>query len=166
MADAKPRDKVKKQIPLRVSATLYDELARWAEDEFRSINGQIEYLLTECVKQRKKSFTNQEDQICSFWVSYARFAQCIQVSYMREFHKYFENTKKYIAFPDETCYNNIRRSGTRFQAGCFRLEIGNLRLLAPDNWQGVFISSRRGDRHSQIEMPARADMFVQKGSGN
>ncbi|MDC7291059.1 hypothetical protein NXH76_25045 [Blautia schinkii] len=61
MADAKPRDKVKKQIPLRVSATLYDELARWAEDEFRSINGQIEYLLTECVKQRKKSFTNQED---------------------------------------------------------------------------------------------------------
>lgn len=56
MADVKPKDKAKKQIPLRVSATLYDELARWAEDEFRSINGQIEYLLTECVKQRKKSF--------------------------------------------------------------------------------------------------------------
>lgn len=61
MADAKPKDKAKKQIPLRVSAALYDELARWAEDEFRSINGQIEYLLTECVKQRKKSFTDQED---------------------------------------------------------------------------------------------------------
>lgn len=56
MADPKPKEKAKKQIPLRVSATLYDELARWAEDEFRSINGQIEYLLTECVKQRKKSF--------------------------------------------------------------------------------------------------------------
>ena len=25
-----------------------------AEDDFRSVNGQIEYLLTECVKQRKK----------------------------------------------------------------------------------------------------------------
>lgn len=55
MADSKPKDKAKKQIPLRVSASLYDELARWAEDDFRSINGQIEFLLTECVKKRKKS---------------------------------------------------------------------------------------------------------------
>lgn len=47
--------KGKKQVPLRLSASLYDELARWAEDDFRSINGQIEYLLTECVKHRKKS---------------------------------------------------------------------------------------------------------------
>ena len=45
----------KKQIPLRVSAKLYDALASLAEDDFRSINGQIEYLLTECVKQRKKN---------------------------------------------------------------------------------------------------------------
>lgn len=44
----------KKQIPLRVSAKLYQQIAAWAEDDFRSINGQIEYLLTECVKQRKK----------------------------------------------------------------------------------------------------------------
>ena len=29
------------------------DLAQWAEDEFRSVNGQIEYLLTECVKHRK-----------------------------------------------------------------------------------------------------------------
>ena len=43
----------KKQIPLRISAKLYAELERWAEDEFRSVNGQIEYLLTECVKYRK-----------------------------------------------------------------------------------------------------------------
>ena len=42
----------KKQIPLRVSPKLYDALAKWAEDDFRSINGQIEYLLTECVKKR------------------------------------------------------------------------------------------------------------------
>lgn len=45
----------KKQIPLRVSADLYEEIARWAEDDFRSINGQIEYLLTECIRQRKKT---------------------------------------------------------------------------------------------------------------
>ncbi len=44
----------KKQIPLRVSKNLYDELSRWADDEFRSINGQIEYLLTEAVKKRKR----------------------------------------------------------------------------------------------------------------
>lgn len=51
---AKPENE-KKQIPLRVSAKLYAALASWAEDDFRSINGQIEYLLTECVKQRKKN---------------------------------------------------------------------------------------------------------------
>ena len=48
-------EKTKKQIPLRVSETLYNQLAAWAEDDFRSINGQIEYLLTECVRQRKKN---------------------------------------------------------------------------------------------------------------
>lgn len=45
----------KKQIPLRLSEKLYDSIAQWAEDDFRSVNGQIEYLLTECVKQRKKN---------------------------------------------------------------------------------------------------------------
>ena len=44
----------KKQIPLRISARLYNELAAWAEEEFRSVNGQIEFLLHECVEQRKK----------------------------------------------------------------------------------------------------------------
>ncbi len=48
-------DNGKKQIPLRVSEKLFDAIASWAEDDFRSINGQIEYLLTECVKQRKKN---------------------------------------------------------------------------------------------------------------
>lgn len=45
----------KKQVPLRISESLFIELSRWADDDFRSINGQIEYLLTECVKQRRKS---------------------------------------------------------------------------------------------------------------
>lgn len=50
MSDKQP----KKQVPLRISAELYIELERWAEDDFRSINGQIEYLLTECVRYRKR----------------------------------------------------------------------------------------------------------------
>ena len=45
---------VKKQVPLRLSPKLYDALAAWAEDDFRSINGQIEFLLTECVRQHRK----------------------------------------------------------------------------------------------------------------
>ena len=45
----------KKQVPLRISAKLFEEISAWAEDYFRSVNGQIEYLLTECVRQRKKN---------------------------------------------------------------------------------------------------------------
>ena len=45
----------KKQVPLRLSPKLYAAIAAWAEDDFRSVNGQIEYLLTECVRQRKKN---------------------------------------------------------------------------------------------------------------
>ena len=45
----------KKQLLLRISGKLYNDLAAWAEDDFRSVNGQIEYLLTQCVKERKKS---------------------------------------------------------------------------------------------------------------
>ena len=50
---ATPKDKDKKQVLLRLSPSLWQDLAQWAEDDFRSINGQIEYLLTECVKRRK-----------------------------------------------------------------------------------------------------------------
>ena len=49
------KDNKKKQIPLCLSNKLYDAIAAWAEDDFRSVNGQIEYLLTECVRQRKKN---------------------------------------------------------------------------------------------------------------
>ncbi len=53
------KDNEKKQILLRLSPTLWKELAAWAADDFRSINGQIEYLLTECVRQRKKKKTTE-----------------------------------------------------------------------------------------------------------
>ncbi len=50
----KKAESARKQIVLRLSPTLWDEIAAWAEEDFRSINGQIEYLLTEAVRQRRK----------------------------------------------------------------------------------------------------------------
>lgn len=50
----KEKEKARKQVLLRLSPSLWEELAAWAEDDFRSINGQIEYLLSECVRNRKK----------------------------------------------------------------------------------------------------------------
>ena len=53
----------KKQVPLRLNEKLYNAIAQWAEDDFRSINGQIEYLLTECVRQRKKNGRDVSDSL-------------------------------------------------------------------------------------------------------
>ncbi len=61
MADKEKMEKAaKKQLPLRLSSSLYNDLAQWAEDDFRSINGQIEFLLTECVRWRKKQPKKEE----------------------------------------------------------------------------------------------------------
>ena len=51
---AKEREKAKKQVLLRLSPSLWDDIAAWAEDDFRSINAQIEFLLTEAVRRRNK----------------------------------------------------------------------------------------------------------------
>lgn len=53
----------KKQVPLRLSPKLYAAIAAWAEDDFRSVNGQIEYLLTECIRQRKKNGRYVSDEL-------------------------------------------------------------------------------------------------------
>jgi hypothetical protein len=39
----------RKTIPLRLTPKMYDEVSRWAEDEFRSVNGQIEFILREAL---------------------------------------------------------------------------------------------------------------------
>lgn len=49
----KQKEKEKKQILLRLAPSLWNDIAKWAEDDIRSINGQIEYILTEAVRQRK-----------------------------------------------------------------------------------------------------------------
>lgn len=56
------KDKTKKQVLLRLSSSLWEELAVWAEDDFRSINAQIEYLLTDCVRKRRNGkFVDKQD---------------------------------------------------------------------------------------------------------
>ncbi len=42
----------KKSILLRLSPSLYQKIAAWAEEDFRSVNGQIEYLLSECASKK------------------------------------------------------------------------------------------------------------------
>ena len=52
----KAKEGAKKQIVLRLSPSLWDEIAAWAEEDFRSINSQIEYLLTAAFRGRKKNW--------------------------------------------------------------------------------------------------------------
>ena len=44
----------RKAFPLRISPKLYEELRKWADSEFRSVNGQIEFLLEQAVRTRLK----------------------------------------------------------------------------------------------------------------
>ena len=53
-----PDNKSTKQLLLRISPSLYAKIARMAEDDFRSVNGEIEYLLTSAVRQRGLSDEN------------------------------------------------------------------------------------------------------------
>ncbi len=41
----------KKAYPLRISADVLDAVQRWAEDELRSVNAQIEYVLREALRK-------------------------------------------------------------------------------------------------------------------
>ncbi len=48
----------RKAFPLRIDAELYEELRSWAEQEMRSVNGQIEYLLRQAVQARRGTSKN------------------------------------------------------------------------------------------------------------
>ncbi len=52
---------IKKQIPLRLSNNLYEKLTEWAAEDFRSLNGQIEYLLHLCVIKKYYSGSSKKD---------------------------------------------------------------------------------------------------------
>ena len=45
----------RKSFLLRIDPELWRELERWAQDELRSVNGQVEYLLKQAVQKRKHS---------------------------------------------------------------------------------------------------------------
>ena len=44
----------KKAYPLRIGADVLDALQRWADDELRSVNGQIEYILREALRKARR----------------------------------------------------------------------------------------------------------------
>jgi hypothetical protein len=47
-------DESRKAFLLRISPDLWRELEAWAQADFRSVNGQIEFLLRDAVRQRKR----------------------------------------------------------------------------------------------------------------
>jgi hypothetical protein len=52
--------KTRKAFLLRMDPALYDALESWAQQELRSLNGQIEYLLKEAVARRRKAQLENE----------------------------------------------------------------------------------------------------------
>jgi len=53
----------KKNFVLRLSPKMHAELTKWADEEFRSLNGQIEYILAEAIKKRtKKDFVETDKE--------------------------------------------------------------------------------------------------------
>ena len=51
----------RKKFLLRISPELREELNRWAAQEFRSVNGQIEFLLQRAVDEQKKRRRREDD---------------------------------------------------------------------------------------------------------
>lgn len=54
----------KKAYPLRINAQVLDAVQRWADDELRSVNAQIEYVLREALRKQgrlKKPDENADD---------------------------------------------------------------------------------------------------------
>lgn len=45
---------VKKRLLLRIDPQLHDELRKWADDDLRSINSQIEFLLKKAIAKNRK----------------------------------------------------------------------------------------------------------------
>lgn len=44
----------KKPVLIRLSPVTYQALQKWADEEFRSVNGQVEYLITQALSKRKR----------------------------------------------------------------------------------------------------------------
>lgn len=53
--------KPRKSFPLRIEPALYEELEAWAQQDLRSVNGQIEYLLKLAVQRRRGIAPDESD---------------------------------------------------------------------------------------------------------
>ena len=53
----------KKAFALRLDEKMLSALQRWADDEFRSVNGQIEYLLHEALKKAGRLKPGSSDDV-------------------------------------------------------------------------------------------------------
>jgi len=51
----------KKSFPLRIDSQVYAALERWSQDELRSVNSHIEYLLRESLKQAGRLAHQQKE---------------------------------------------------------------------------------------------------------
>ena len=51
----------KKAYPLRINAQVLDAVQRWADDELRSVNAQIEYVLREALRKQGRLKKPEED---------------------------------------------------------------------------------------------------------
>ena len=52
----------KKSFLLRLSQAMWNELEKWAADDFRSVNGQIESILNEAISRRRKKLPAIENK--------------------------------------------------------------------------------------------------------
>ena len=52
----------KKKFLLRVDGDLYAALEKWAADDLRSVNAQIEFLLTDLVRKSGRSVSKEQQQ--------------------------------------------------------------------------------------------------------
>ncbi|HHY86077.1 MAG TPA: Arc family DNA binding domain-containing protein [Verrucomicrobia bacterium] len=50
----------RKSFLLRIPPDLWKELEKWAADELRSVNGQIEYILRQAVEKRRRAQEKEE----------------------------------------------------------------------------------------------------------
>lgn len=50
----------RKSFLMRIDPALWQELERWAADELRSVNGQVEFILREAIKRRSKQVAQDE----------------------------------------------------------------------------------------------------------
>lgn len=55
----------RKSFLLRIDAGLWEEIERWAQDELRSANGQVEFLLRQAVNAKRRQLAPPDDDAAS-----------------------------------------------------------------------------------------------------